>query len=124
MLQLVVAVVIWLFSMNSSAWAGETNHGISEHDRALLKNLPEKPLSFDVVKPVLEKRCIVCHGCYDASCQLKLTAYACVRRGAGKLKVYNKKRFDWQQPTRLFIDANSEAEWREKHFFSVPTPLS
>ncbi|VAW98726.1 Fatty acid cis/trans isomerase, partial [hydrothermal vent metagenome] len=24
------------------------------------------------VKPVLERRCVVCHGCYDAPCQLKL----------------------------------------------------
>ncbi len=115
-----VGTAIMLFTtLCSSAGAGEANHGISEHDRALIRTLPEKRLNFDDVKPVLEKRCIVCHGCYDAPCQLKLTAYAGVRRGASKLKAYNKKRFDWQQPTRLFIDANSETEWREKQFFSV-----
>lgn len=26
----------------------------------------------DDVRPVLERRCVVCHGCYDAPCQLKL----------------------------------------------------
>ena len=24
------------------------------------------------VKPILDQRCVVCHGCYDAPCQLKL----------------------------------------------------
>ena len=88
-------------------------------DRALVQSLPEKAFTFDDVRPVLERRCIVCHGCYDAPCQLKMTSLEGITRGASKLKVYNKKRFHWQQPTRLFIDATSEAEWREKSFFSV-----
>jgi len=118
-LQLLGAVLILLATLTTSAYAGEASHTISAHDQALIRTLPEKTLDFDDVKPVLEQRCIVCHGCYDAPCQLKLTAYAGVQRGASKRKVYDKKRFRWQQPTRLFIDANSEAEWREKHFFSV-----
>ena len=24
------------------------------------------------VQPIVERRCVVCHGCYDAPCQLKL----------------------------------------------------
>ena len=27
------------------------------------------------VKPVLDGRCVVCHACYDAPCQLKLSAF-------------------------------------------------
>jgi len=118
-LRLAGAAILLLCIPCSSAYADEAGDGISEHDRALIQSLPEKTLTFDDVKPVLEKRCIVCHGCYDAPCQLKLTAFTGIQRGASKLKVYNKKRFGWQQPTRLFIDANSEAEWREKKFFSV-----
>ena len=33
------------------------------------------------VKPVLDSRCAVCHGCYDAPCQLKLTAFEGIDRG-------------------------------------------
>ncbi|VAW61600.1 Fatty acid cis/trans isomerase, partial [hydrothermal vent metagenome] len=70
-------------------------------------------------RPVLEKRCIVCHGCYDAPCQLKLTSIDGIQRGANKNKVYNGERFSAAEPTRMFIDANSTEEWRKKNFHSV-----
>ena len=41
------------------------------------------------VQPVLEKRCVVCHGCYDAPCQLKLTSYEGIMRGPNPRKVYD-----------------------------------
>ena len=36
------------------------------------------------VQPILERRCVVCHGCYDSPCQLKLGAMRghCARRSA------------------------------------------
>ncbi|WP_198507310.1 fatty acid cis/trans isomerase [Mariprofundus ferrinatatus] len=92
---------------------------VSESDKRLIESLPEKTLTFNDIRPVLEKRCIVCHGCYDAPCQLKLSSHEGVTRGANKLKVYNKMRFSYQAPTRLFIDANSTEAWRQKQFFSV-----
>ncbi|ATX79340.1 Fatty acid cis/trans isomerase (CTI) [Mariprofundus aestuarium] len=92
---------------------------VAARDLKLIESLPENKLTFNDIRPVLEKRCIVCHGCYDAPCQLKLTSFEGIERGANKLKVYNKKRFTLQKPTRLFIDANSKDEWREKQFFSV-----
>ncbi|RDH82735.1 MAG: isomerase [endosymbiont of Galathealinum brachiosum] len=80
----------------------------------------EKNISFiNQARPVLEKRCIVCHGCYDAPCQLKLTSIEGIKRGANPEKVYNSERIIAAQPTRLFIDAKSEEEWREKGFNSV-----
>ena len=39
------------------------------------------------VQPILERRCVVCHGCYDAPCQLNLTAYEGVARGDNKKPV-------------------------------------
>ena len=33
------------------------------------------------VQPILQRRCVVCHGCYDAPCQLKLGAWQGVARG-------------------------------------------
>jgi len=39
-------------------------------DYDLLLNLPSEPIDYESrVKPLLERRCVVCHGCYDAPCQ-------------------------------------------------------
>ena len=71
------------------------------------------------VKPILEARCIVCHGCYDAPCQLDLSAHEGIERGANKELVYNAGRLLAIEPTRLFVDAHSPAEWRERNFYPV-----
>lgn len=71
------------------------------------------------VKPILDRRCVVCHGCYDAPCQLNLSAFEGIARGAHKKKVYDTTRLISAEPTRLFEDANSAAEWRQKGFFPV-----
>jgi hypothetical protein len=89
-------------------------------DLSLLQTLPEESISYDtMVSPVLERRCVVCHGCYDAPCQLKLSSPAGIDRGASKEKVYNGTRFKAMAPTRLYIDAKSTQEWRDKGFHSV-----
>lgn len=97
-----VAITVLLSILSAPVWSGEST-AISAQDRVLINALSEKKVTFDDIKPVLEKRCIVCHGYYDAPCQLKLTAHAGALRGPSKLKVYDKKRFDWQQPTRLLV---------------------
>jgi hypothetical protein len=71
------------------------------------------------VMPVLEHRCVVCHGCYDAPCQLNLTAFEGIARGAHKQRVYDTTRLVTAEPTRLFDDARSVAEWRQKGFYPV-----
>ncbi|MDR4493984.1 MAG: fatty acid cis/trans isomerase [Nitrospirales bacterium] len=71
------------------------------------------------VQPLLESRCIVCHGCYDAPCQLDLSAHEGIERGANKDLVYNAGRLLAAEPTRLFVDAHSPAEWRKKQFYPV-----
>lgn len=71
------------------------------------------------VQPILERRCVVCHGCYDAPCQLNLTAYEGVARGANKKPVYDAMRLLTAEPTRLFEDAGTVAAWRDKKFFPV-----
>jgi hypothetical protein len=72
-----------------------------------------------VGKQIYEDRCIVCHGCYDAPCQLKLSSIDGLQRGASKIKVYDGTRIKGIEPTRLGIDATSTTEWREKGFFPV-----
>ena len=71
------------------------------------------------VKPVFESRCIVCHACYDAPCQLKLTSYEGLARGANIEQVYNGERLIASTLTRMFEDAHSTVEWRQKDFFPV-----
>jgi len=78
------------------------------------------PVSFrDHVKPILDRRCVVCHGCYDAPCQLDLSAIEGIDRGATKQKLYDNGRLISVSPTRLFIDHETTEEWRANGFFPV-----
>jgi hypothetical protein len=70
------------------------------------------------VKHIVEQRCMVCHGCYDAPCQLKLDAWAGLQRGASKEIVY-ATRIRAAAPTRLFEDAQTTEQWRGKGFYPV-----
>ena len=80
----------------------------------------ERPLTFETdVKPVLESRCVACHGCYDAPCQLLLSSSDGIARGASKEALYDTTRLFRMKPTRLGIDAHTTAQWRAKDFFSV-----
>jgi hypothetical protein len=68
---------------------------------------------------IMQKRCMVCHGCYDAPCQLKLEARAGLERGGSKIPVYDGARLKPADPTRLFDDAFTARQWRKKGFFPV-----
>ncbi len=86
----------------------------------LLYSLPKENIPYqEVVKPILENRCVVCHGCYDAPCQLKLTSPEGIYRGSNKNRVYNPARLTSDQPTRLFVDAMTTEEWRRKDFDTI-----
>jgi len=71
------------------------------------------------IKPILDRRCVVCHGCYDAPCQLKLSSNEGLQRGASKENIYNPRRITNMEPTRLFIDAKNTQEWRSRGFMPV-----
>ena len=89
-------------------------------DHGLLDTAPATPLDFaSQVRPILERRCVVCHGCYDAPCQLKLSSFAGIQRGGSKEIVYDGARITPADPTRLFIDALTTAEWRGRGFHAV-----
>ena len=94
--------------------------GLAVTDQILLQDLPSETISYqERVRPVLQRRCVVCHGCYDAPCQLKLSSPEGIQRGASKEKVYNGARFITASPTRLYIDAKTTEQWRGKGFHSV-----
>jgi hypothetical protein len=71
------------------------------------------------IKPILDKRCAVCHGCYDAPCQLNLTAFPGLDRGANKARVYDGTRLLAANLTRLFDDGRTVDDWRLKAFYPV-----
>lgn len=70
------------------------------------------------VKPITDNRCAVCHGCFDAPCQLQMGSYEGITRGGNKTKVYDMRLLA-AEPSRLFQDAQSNAEWRRKGFHPV-----
>ena len=81
------------------------------------------------VQPILDKRCVVCHACYDAPCQLKLGSWEGVARGASQTPVYNGTRLLEAEPSRLFVDADKPSAWRARGFFPVlneyaPSPVA
>ncbi len=113
--------ILLLMSMLAACSKEESitaDQAIIEYD--LLYTLPKETISYDEeVRPILESRCVVCHGCYDAPCQLKLSSPEGIHRGANKKKVYNGARITADEPTRLFIDAMTTEEWRQKGFDTV-----
>ena len=71
------------------------------------------------IKPILEGRCVVCHACYDAPCQLKLGSWEGIVRGLSSDLVYHGSRLVEAPPTRLFVDAQNASEWRKRGFAPV-----
>lgn len=94
-------------------------YGISEPER-FDRPLPSETISYqEDIQPILNQRCVVCHACYDAPCQLKLTAFEGITRGASKAYIYESARLLATEPTRLFQDAESTLAWRSKGFYPV-----
>ena len=71
------------------------------------------------IQPILDQRCVVCHACYDAPCQLKLTNPEGIMRGANPEKVYHGTRLSAADPTRLGVDAQTTEGWRARGFHPV-----
>jgi len=71
------------------------------------------------IQPIFDSRCIACHSCYNAPCQLNLQSYSGLARGATKLNIYDRSRTKSVAPSRLDIDGRSVSDWRAKGFFDV-----
>jgi len=88
-------------------------------EQAILNRQQHKVSFNQDVKPILDSRCVACHGCYDAPCQLKLGSIDGIDRGATKRLVYDFARLKPVDPTRLFIDEADTEGWRQKDFYPV-----
>ncbi|WP_081894584.1 fatty acid cis/trans isomerase [Ruegeria halocynthiae] len=113
----VLSVAIALLCAVSFTTQAQTSAPANSHDaptgsQPLTSNWPN-------VKSIVDRRCVVCHSCYDAPCQLKLTSPAGLLRGGSKQAVYDSERLTDARPTRLGIDAQTETGWRELGFHPV-----
>ena len=122
-MQVRIGVLLLAFTAISSCTTtkpASPTDGQAAVDYDLILDPQAAPVSWDQhVKPVVEGRCVVCHACYDASCQLKLSSYEGLTRGANTEKVYDGARIRASAPTRLFIDGKTTADWRAKGFHPV-----
>jgi hypothetical protein len=82
-------------------------------------NTPDSLQYLNEVKPLIDKRCVVCHACYDAPCQLKMSSAEGMDRGAHKSAIYQGTRLVAASPTRLFEDAQTTQEWRDIGFSPI-----
>ena len=87
-----------------------------DHPAAAVSGAPDY---WKEVRPLLDQRCVSCHACYDAPCQLNLTSYEGLTRGANPKPVYSSVRLIADAPTRLGFDALTNAGWRQKGFSPV-----
>ena len=116
----VVAILVFGGCATYSGTKLEQTYGAPvPHDRLVEAVSVEEVDYWSDVKPVIEQRCVVCHGCYDAPCQLKLSSIEGIERGASPDVVYQQSRLKMAQPTRLFEDAHSVSDWRELGFHPV-----
>ena len=95
---------------------GKSDPARFDHPPAAISGAPDY---WKEVRPLLDQRCVSCHACYDAPCQLNLTSYAGLTRGANPKPVYSSVRLIADAPTRLGFDALTNAGWRQKGFFPV-----
>lgn len=75
-------------------------------------------LYLEKVQPIFSKRCVTCHGCYEAPCQLNLQSYQGVRRGYNATPIYNMKRLK-SMPITQMNDVYPLSKWRELDFLPV-----
>lgn len=118
------SLLLWIALL--SGCAALTRHTLDEHfgrpdpARFDTPRAPGPGISYRAdVQPILERRCVVCHACYDAPCQLKLGAWEGIARGASRELVYDGLRIGEAEPSRLFTDAQKASEWRARGFYPV-----
>ena len=61
------------------------------------------------IQPLFDRYCVACLTCFDAPCQLDLAHPDGLTRGASRQPVYDGTRLEEAPPTRLFLDAKSNA---------------
>lgn len=113
-----LGTLILAFFLFDCSTANHTNTSIDDR----LPNSTDQQTLFylNQVQPILNKRCVVCHTCTEAPCQLHLDSYQGIRRGATYANLGSS--ILYSEPTRD-KDATTISQWRSKNFFPViPDP--
>ncbi len=98
----------------------QNRFGEAEPRERVVETLSPQMIDYwSAVKPIIDNRCVVCHACTDAQCQLKMSSIEGIERGASADKVYQPARLTQAPMTRLFQDAHSTSKWREMGFSPV-----
>src|ERR1700760_1957724 len=71
------------------------------------------------VPSIFVGRCIACHSCYNAPCQLSLQSHSGLARGATKLNIYDGSRPTSVAPSPGGLGGPRGPPWRAKGFFDV-----
>lgn len=69
------------------------------------------------VQPIFNKRCVACHGCLGSPCNLKLSSFRAVERGAFGENPYSIHLEDYQRTDMDVVQTTKE--WRERGFHPV-----
>lgn len=71
------------------------------------------------IKPIFDAKCVACHSCYNSPCQLNLSSYEGLLRGAHNVDIYDFQKLKPKKPTRLYTDAHTPKQWRALEFYDV-----
>ena len=119
---ILIALLVVVFS-GCATYAGFNYDQLFGESTVRERTAPQHSVQVDYflneVKPVIDNRCVVCHACYDAPCQLKMSSVEGIDRGGSKEQVYQGTRLIASKPTRLFEDAQTTQEWRDFGFHPV-----
>lgn len=73
----------------------------------------------DEIQSIFTARCVACHSCVAAPCQLNLTSYEGLARGMSKDQPYDYFRFFEEVPKADLDDHYSVEQWRTLGFYPV-----
>ncbi|WP_408005406.1 hypothetical protein [Pseudomonas huanghezhanensis] len=73
------------------------------------------------IQPILTEKCVACHACNDAACQLNLGSGEGALRGASKTPVYQAGRSQAIAPLRIFSTPKGQKPDGAKAFIRCST---
>lgn len=117
-LSIVAALLGFMAIMVAFATSGPAEEGDAAAGKeTLVKAGSTTPSYTKDVQPLFNQRCVACHGCIGSPCNLKLSSFRAVERGAlGK----NPYSVHFEPYARTGMDVvQTTAQWRKRGFYPV-----
>ncbi len=115
-----VILSVFIGGLVTPAGAEIALYRVGNRDKGWALSTGLKDNYLDQIQPILTTRCVACHGCYEAPCQVNLQSYDGVRRGYNPIPIFSSKRIEYTAPTRM-EDASTLKEWRNLGFHPIAT---